>query len=154
MDSRSDLELVREFVRSGAQSAFAELVHRHVDLVYTAARRQVRDPHLAQDVSQTVFLALLRKAASMKANVVLEGWLLNATRYAAQDALRSDRRRRGHEAVAARNRSQEMQHDPPASNAAERKELADRLDSLLDGALSHLSAASRDAVVLRFFQNK
>jgi RNA polymerase sigma factor (sigma-70 family) len=154
MASRSDLELLAEFARAGAQSAFAELVHRHVDLVYTAARRQVRDPHLAEDVTQTVFLALAQKAGSIKSNVVLEGWLLSATRYAAQDALRRGGRRQRHETVAAQQRSQQVNQGQAPSSDAERQEMLDRLDALLDVAMSGLSAASRDAVVLRFFENK
>lgn len=155
MDSRSDLELLADYARTGAQSAFAELVHRHVDLVYTAARRQVRDPHLAEDVAQAVFLVLARKAGTIGSRVVLEGWLLNATRFASRDALRQRQRRQRHEAVAALQRSQQVQRgEPSSSNSAQQQEEADKIDSILDEALARLGAASRDAVVLRFFQNK
>ena len=52
----SDHELLQSYTRDHAQSAFATLVERHVDLVYSAARRQVRSPHLAEEVAQTVFV--------------------------------------------------------------------------------------------------
>lgn len=155
MDNRSDLELLAEYARSGTQNAFAELVFRHVDLVFTAARRQVRDPHLAEDVTQAVFLVLASKAGTIGAKVVLEGWLLNATRFAARDALRRRQRRQRYETEAAHQRSQQVQRGEPSSlSIAEQQEYVDRLDSILDSALSRLGTASRDALVLRFFHDK
>jgi RNA polymerase sigma factor (sigma-70 family) len=76
-----------------------ELVAAHVDLVYGAALRQVRDPHLADDVTQAVFLVLARKRDRLPAEAVIAPWLLKVTRYTALTALRAQRRRRHYEAV-------------------------------------------------------
>ena len=74
----SDLELLSQYVRTGSQEAFAQIVRLYVDMVYSAARRQLRDAHLAEDVTQKVFVLLARKAPSLKREVLLGGWLYNA----------------------------------------------------------------------------
>ncbi|MBL9126001.1 MAG: hypothetical protein JNL97_00070, partial [Verrucomicrobiales bacterium] len=71
-----DSELLRRYVQDGSEAAFTELVRRHVDLVYSAALRLVGgDRHLAQDVTQVVFLDLCRKARALARRESLAGWL-------------------------------------------------------------------------------
>jgi DNA-directed RNA polymerase specialized sigma24 family protein len=95
-DATGDRELLLKYAQHGSEVAFVRLVCRHVNLVYSAALRQVRDPHKAEDITQTVFMALARKAKGLSENVVLEGWLVTATRYAASRLLRDESRRRRH----------------------------------------------------------
>ncbi|HEY2019207.1 MAG TPA: sigma factor, partial [Bryobacteraceae bacterium] len=69
MDQDTDQQLLRRYVEAGSDAAFAELVARHVDKVYSAALRQLRDPHLAEDVTQTIFVALAQKARRLDRKV-------------------------------------------------------------------------------------
>src|SRR6058998_2581556 len=101
MMDMEDSELLREFAERGSEAAFTTLVQRYADLVYSTALRQLRDPDLAQEVTQIVFCLLARKARSLSHRPVLVGWLYRATCFAAADALRTERRRRARERKAA-----------------------------------------------------
>jgi len=138
-----DAQLLRRYAEAGSESAFSELVSQHIDLVYSAALRQVGgDVHLAQDVAQTVFADLARKARAVSRHGVLTGWLYQATRYAASKVVRTERRRatREKEAVAMQELSSEANWDD--------------LRPLLDEAMGSLGAKDRDAVLLRYFDRK
>src|SRR2546423_733476 len=97
----TDFDLLREYASSGSEDDFAALVGRYANLVYSAALRQMRDPHEAEEISQVVFIILARKAAFIRKETVLPGWLLRTTRLVALNALRrqSHRRRIEREAV-------------------------------------------------------
>src|SRR5690242_16902147 len=95
-----DMDLVREYARCKSEAAFATLVSRHVNLVYSVALRQVRDTHLAEEVTQSVFIILARKAASLGSKTVVSGWLYRTARYAAAKALTLRRRRQDREQAA------------------------------------------------------
>src|SRR5438270_2085077 len=94
-----DHELLRKYVERQSQEAFRELVERHVAMVCSAARRMVRDAHLAEEVTQGVFTTLAQKAASLGPPQVqvLGGWLYNTTRNLAMHAVRAEQRRRERE---------------------------------------------------------
>lgn len=141
----SDIELVRQYADSHSEGAFETLVSRHINLVYSAALRQVRDPQLAQEITQAVFIILARKAGSLSPKTILSGWLYRTTRYTAANALRSEisRQRREQEA----QMQSTVDHSPSESVWHE-------MSPLLDEAMERLGQADRDAIVLRYFENK
>lgn len=140
-----DHQLLRRYATERSEAAFGELVARYVNLVYSAALRQTGgDAHLAQDVAQVVFSDLARKAGSISDAVVLAGWLHRATRFAAHQLLRVEQRRRAreHEAVIMNGRAPNSGPD------------WEQIHPLLDEALDRLNRADRDALLLRFFDQR
>ena len=138
-----DATLLRRYAEARSESDFAELVHRHLNLVYAAALRQVNgDTHLAQDVTQLVFTDLARKADRLAGHRVLAGWLFTSTRFAAAKLVRGEHRRR--------NREQEarlmQESDPTASLDWE------RVRPVLDEALAELDEQDREAILLRYLE--
>jgi RNA polymerase sigma factor (sigma-70 family) len=141
---QTDSELLQRYGAERAEPAFAELVRRHIDLVFSAALRQAQgDRQLAEDVTQSVFSDLARKAARLEAHTSLAGWLYTSTCYCARSARRSDRRRQVREQQAfAMN--QLLQPEPSVD--------WERLGPLLDEAMLSLNESDRQAVLLRFFK--
>ncbi len=142
-----EMKLLREYATSGSQQAFAEIARRYVDAVYASARRQVRDEHLAEDVTQAVFIVLAQKARSVDPNHSLLGWLLKTTRYCAANARRAREHREIYERKAGEMANQ---------SDAQRRDQADwqELSPLLDEGLNKLRAKDRDAVLMKFFEKK
>src|SRR2546423_1796036 len=102
MDAPTDMRLLREFAGAKSGAAFAELVDRHAKWLFAAALRQLRDPHLAEDAVQTVFLLLARKAPDMHDHPKLSGWLFNTLHYTVCAIRRNEQRRQAREREAAR----------------------------------------------------
>jgi len=99
---QTDSELLRQYVRDGSEAAFTELVHRYGALVYSAALRSVGGPGpLAEEVTQDVFILLVRKAPMLIRHETLAGWLHTATRYISLRALDKLRKREIREQEAA-----------------------------------------------------
>jgi len=143
----TDVELLRRYADDRSEAAFAELVARHVNLVYSAALRQVAgDSHLAQDVTQLVFIDLARKAARLTRHPSLTGWLYTSVRYAAATARRSDQRRQQREQEA--HTMDELRQDPQTDTDWE------LLKPVLDEGMHALRDKDRHAILLRFFENK
>lgn len=141
-----DCQWLRKFVEEGSQEAFAALVATHIDLVYSAAVRQVRDTHLAEDVTQCAFIALARKAKTLRADASLAAWLLVTTRYLALDALNARATRERHEREAAAMSKTET---PPVDLCQ-----WEGISPHLDAALASLSGKDCKAITLRYFQDK
>jgi RNA polymerase sigma factor (sigma-70 family) len=144
MQNKSDAQLLGEYAAQRSEPAFAEIVARHTDLVYSAAIRKTGSPDLAHEVAQMVFTDLARKAHSLPRDVLLTGWLYEAARFAGANAIRGERRRqvREQEALA--------MHDP----APESTPGWEQLCPVLDDAMGDLCAADRDAILLRYFKNQ
>src|SRR4051794_25982013 len=98
-----DTRLLHRYVHVGCERAFADLVNRHIDLVYGSARRLTRDAHMAEDVTQAVFIVLAKKAGRVRHGAMLPAWLLSTTRYASANAMIRANRRRKYEQAAAMN---------------------------------------------------
>jgi len=141
--SANDLDLLREFARDQSQDAFTTIVHRHLNLVYCAALRQVRSPELAEEVAQSVFSDLARDAARLKPGTVLTAWLYEVTRRTAINVVRGEARRQLREQVA-------VEMNAMNANAADWTQI----EPLLDEAMHALGDTDRTAVLLRFFERK
>lgn len=145
MNSPTDQQLLHDYAGHRSESAFAELVRRHVDFVYSAALRMVRDAHLAEDVSQGVFVALAQNARQLTERPVLSGWLHRTAQNLAANAVRSDVRRRVREQEAA-TMNELLSSAPDAS--------WEHIAPQLDAAMVELSESDRDALLLRYFERK
>jgi RNA polymerase sigma factor (sigma-70 family) len=139
----NDHDLLRQFTREQSQDAFTSLVNRHLNLVYSAALRQVRSPQLAEEVCQAVFTNLARNAAKLNSETVLTAWLYQVTRHTAIDVVRREARRQAREQIA---------FQMSAMNETD----ADwnHIEPLLDEAMHSLDHTDRTAILLRYFENK
>jgi len=153
MNSSSDVELVSKFADAGLEGAFSELVDRYAALVYTVGCRVTGSPDMACDVTQMVFVDLLRKIPQLRlllerepapesARALLSGWFHRAARYEALELIRSETRRKTRERVAMEGSTQNSETEPAWHSVR----------PLLDEALDSLEETDRRAVLLRYFQ--
>ena len=141
-----DSQLLRDYALNGSEEAFEALTRRHIDLVHSAALRQVRDHYLADEVTQAVFLILARKAAALPEKAVIVGWLYRATHFAAGHVLRAERRRQNLQTKAVQMET--LISHPNTEDTW--KEMA----PILDDILNRLGEKDRNAILLRYFDEK
>lgn len=140
-----DVQLLMEFADRGSEAAFAELVRRHLDLVHSAACRQVAgDVHRAEEVTQAVFVELARQARRLRHHRSLAGWLYTTARFMAARNQRAEQRRQRRELAA------HAMNVPATGPSPDWEDIR----PLLDEAMHRLPAADRHAVVLRYFQDR
>jgi RNA polymerase sigma factor (sigma-70 family) len=148
MQAKADAQLLREYSRQGSEAAFGEIVARYTNLIYSAVLRQVGSADIAEEVAQSVFTDLARKAPSLagklEENATIVGWLYRSSRYAVSKHLRAEQRRHNRE-------SQAMQELDSTSSTSPDWE---RVRPVLDEAMADLSEEDRQAMLLRFFQNQ
>src|SRR3954451_16053533 len=146
-----DATLLRRYVRERSDDAFRTIAQRYLRLIYATSVRHVKDPHLAEDVTQAVLIVLARKAGTIRRSELLPAWLLKATRYASKDALLARSRRQRHERTAAVIRNEiaagKTLTDPDRIGDAE-------LRSLLDQAMLRLRPRDAALVSLRFVEER
>jgi RNA polymerase sigma factor (sigma-70 family) len=143
----NDHKLLQRYAESRCEGSFTELVKRYVDLVYSAALRQVGgDAHLAHDVTQSVFIDLARKAGSLSGRTVLAGWLYTSAHYAAAKVVRTEQRWRAREQEA--NTMREILDESATDPSWE------ELRPVIDEAMHELNQGERDAVLLRYFEKR
>ncbi|MCW5556736.1 MAG: sigma-70 family RNA polymerase sigma factor [Verrucomicrobiae bacterium] len=141
--SDTDLELLAAYAREKEDDVFAEIVRRHLDLVYAAALRQVRSPQLAEEVAQSVFLELARRAGRLSSDTLLAAWLYKVTHRMALNSVRAEVRRQAREQTA-------LEMNAMDANTRDWKEI----EPLLDEGMLSLDERDRAAVLLRYFENK
>ena len=144
MQELEDIALLRKYVDDGSEAAFAALVTRHVNKVYSVALRHAGRPHEAEEITQAVFVILARKSRHLGKRVMLAGWLCQTARLTALTFIRSAVRR------ARREQEAFMQNESDRNEA----DVWEQIAPLLDTAMAGLNETDRHAVVLRFFDGK
>jgi RNA polymerase sigma factor (sigma-70 family) len=144
MSELTDHEVLSDFARTGSEEAFGALVLRHVNLVYSTALRFTGNPHHAEEITQAVFIILARKAGALSPRVVLSGWLYQTTRLTAANFMKAEFRRQRREQEA----YMQSTLNEPDSGAWQ------QIAPLLEDAMGRLGDTDRNAIVLRFFENK
>jgi uncharacterized protein (TIGR03435 family) len=144
MHELDDIALLRQYSEQNSEEAFATLVTRHIDRVYSVALRHTGNPHSAEEITQAVFVILARKSSRLSKHVILEGWLYETARLTAMTFIRSEIRR------ARREQEAYMQNILNENEA----DVWPQIAPLLDSGLAGLNETDRHAVVLRFFYGK
>jgi len=144
MPEQDDISLLKEFVERNSQEAFATLVSRNVSKVYSIALRQTHNPDQAEEITQAVFVILAQKSRSVCKRPILAGWLHETTRLTAVTFIRSEYRRAKREREAC---MQTLTNEPAA-------DVWPQIAPLLDSAIGRLNEQDRNAILLRYFEDK
>src|SRR3989454_1456488 len=144
MHPTDDSALLRQYAENRSDEAFAALVTRHINLVYSVALRSVGDPHQAEEITQAVFILLAKKAAQLRHDRALSSWLFQATRLTASNFVRSESRRQ--------HREQEAYMQSLLDETG--SDIWRQIAPLLDDAVAGLSETDRHAIVLRLYEGR
>jgi RNA polymerase sigma factor (sigma-70 family) len=144
MNCFTDAELLKRYLHEGAEDAFGMLVERHLALVYGVALRGLREPSLAEEVTQAVFITLARRALWLTGHPSLGGWLHRTTVHLARHELRAEVRRRRREEIALQLGTCMKMDESTLPNIA----------PLLDEIILELRDSDREALLLRYFGDK
>ncbi len=144
MQETDDSTLLRQYAENHSDEAFATLVTRHVNLVYSVALRHVGNPHNAEEITQAVFVILAKKAAQLRHARALSSWLFQATRLTATNFVRSETHRQRREEEA---QMQSILNEPGS-------EVWPAIAPWLDAAVAGLREKDRQAIVLRFYEGR
>jgi RNA polymerase sigma factor (sigma-70 family) len=144
MQPTDDSAQLRQYVENHSDEAFATLVARHINLVYSVALRQTGNPHHAEEITQAVFIILAKKAAQLRHDKALSSWLFQATRLTATNFVRSETRRH--------RREQEAHMQSVLDESA--SEVWPQIAPLLDSAVAGLREQDRQAIMLRFYEGR
>jgi len=144
MQPTDDSALLRQFAENNSDEAFAALVQRHVNLVYSVGLRQTGNPHASEEITQAVFIILARKAATLRHEQALTSWLFQAARLTANNFIRGEARRRHREGEAY---MQSIMNEAGT-------EVWPRIAPLLDDAVAKLREKDRRAILLRFYEGR
>src|SRR6185437_14355756 len=144
MQYRDDNSLLREYAEQDSEDAFAALVTRHINTVYSVALRHTGNPHEAEEIAQVVFVILAKKSRKLAKGVILSGWLYQTARLTSVTFIRSEIRRARH------HREAFMQTQANETAA----DLWPQISPLLDAAMAELGEKDRHALVLRYFDQK
>jgi RNA polymerase sigma factor (sigma-70 family) len=144
MQPTDDSSLLRQYAEDNSDEAFAALVTRRINLVYSVALRQVGNPHNAEEITQAVFIILAKKAAQLREVKSLSSWLFQVTRLTANNFVRSESRRHRREQEA---RMQSILNESET-------EVWPKIAPLLDTAVAGLREKDRQAIVLRFYEGR
>jgi RNA polymerase sigma factor (sigma-70 family) len=154
-----DLELLRLYARAGggasSEEAFRLIVERHIDLVYSAALRQLRgDAHLGEDATQAVFMLLARQAGKVDERIILPAWLYRATHFVCRNARTAEMRRKRREMAYIASASSSRSSQTSAADAGGADADWQGCLPLLDEAMASLGETDRTVLLLRFFQGR
>lgn len=144
MEQPDDSALLRQYVESQSDEAFATLVTRHINLVYSVALRRTNSPENAEEIAQAVFIILAKKAKQLRHEKALSSWLFQATRLTAANLIRSESRRR--------NREQEADMQSASNDAPDETWM--KIAPLLDSAVASLREKDRRAILMRFYEGR
>jgi RNA polymerase sigma factor (sigma-70 family) len=144
MQPPDDSALLRQFAENQSDEAFAALVTRHINLVYSVALRQTGNSHNAEEITQAVFIILAKKAAQLRHGKALSSWLFQTTRLTANNFMRGEMRRR--------HREEEAYMQSVLNESG--SEIWPKIAPLLDSAVAGLREKERQAILLRFYEGR